>query len=192
MTDGLTANIYPTREPPPFPSLGDVESNAHVAYCFFFFSSKPSFWSMNFKFQSQTMKLHNTIKQEWYVHPIARMVHLKCIISKLFWSINFWTFKCSQKLLMNGIKLESEAPTQEQIAHQQDITYKVKDRCKFVKCCGWINWLYFPHFGHFFCFFSLKTLPKIEFKTSDNSIKPIKSHWLGKAARSVCRKWNMM
>ena len=29
------------------------------------------------------------------------------------------------KLLMNGIKLESEAPTQEQVAHQQDIPYKV-------------------------------------------------------------------
>ena len=26
-----------------------------------------------------------------------------------------------QKLLMKGIKLESEAPTQEQVAHQQDI-----------------------------------------------------------------------
>ena len=32
------------------------------------------------------------------------------------------------KLLMNGIKLESKAPTQEQVAHdhQQDIPYKVK------------------------------------------------------------------
>ena len=31
----------------------------------------------------------------------------------------------------------------------------------------------------------VKTLPKMEFKTSDNSYKPIKSHWLGNAARSV-------
>ena len=29
-------------------------------------------------------------------------------------------------------------------------------------------------------------LPKMEFKTSDNSYKPIKSHWLGNASRSVC------
>ena len=33
VTDALTANTYPTREPPS-PSLEDVESNAHVAYCF--------------------------------------------------------------------------------------------------------------------------------------------------------------
>ena len=31
----------------------------------------------------------------------------------------------------------------------------------------------------------------MEFKTLDNSYKPIKSHWLGNAARSVCGKWNM-
>ena len=43
------------------------------------------------------------------------------------------------KLLMNGIiiKLESEAPTQEQVAHQQDIPYKVKYRYKFCE----ILWL---------------------------------------------------
>ena len=36
---------------------------------------------------------------------------------------------------MNGIKLESKAPTQEQVAHdhQQDIPYKVKYRCKFCE-----------------------------------------------------------
>ena len=36
---------------------------------------------------------------------------------------------------MNGIKLESIAPTrlQEQVAHQQDILYKVKYRCKFCE-----------------------------------------------------------
>ena len=91
------------------------------------------------------------------------------------------------KLLMNGIKLESEAPTQEQVAHQQDIPYKVKYRYKFMKCCTWINWFYFSRFWPFFRFCSLKTLPKIEFKTSDmyNSYKPIKSHWLGNATRSV-------
>ena len=94
------------------------------------------------------------------------------------------------KLLMNGIiiKLESEAPTQEQVAHQQDIPYIVNIDVNFVKCCGWINWLYFSRFWVFFPLFSLKTLPKMEFKTSDNSYKPIKSHWLGNAARSVCRK----
>ena len=36
-------------------------------------------------------------------------------------------------MLMNGIKLESEAPTQEQGAHQQDRPYKVKYRCKFCE-----------------------------------------------------------
>ena len=34
---------------------------------------------------------------------------------------------------MNGLKLESEAPTQEQVAHQQDMPYKVKYRCKFYE-----------------------------------------------------------
>ena len=37
------------------------------------------------------------------------------------------------KLLINGIKLESEAPTQEQVAYQQDIPYKVKYQCKFCE-----------------------------------------------------------
>ena len=74
------------------------------------------------------------------------------------------------KLLMNGMKLESIAPTQEQVAHQQNIGVN------FVKCCGWINWLYFSIFWPFLRFFSLETLPKMEFKTSDNSYKPIKHH----------------
>ena len=39
VTNGLTANIYPTREPPPCPSPPqDVESNAHVAWWFLFLS----------------------------------------------------------------------------------------------------------------------------------------------------------
>ena len=98
------------------------------------------------------------------------------------------------KLLMNGIKLESEAPTQEQVAQQQDIPYKVKYRCKFCE----MLWLDIPYklalflqiSAIFFAFFSLKTLPKMEFKTSDNSYKPIKRYWLGNASRSahVCRK----
>ena len=64
---GSQPTHIPPASLPPFPSLslGDVESNAHVAYCFF--SSKPSFRIMNFKFQSQTMNLHNTVKQEWYI-----------------------------------------------------------------------------------------------------------------------------
>ena len=37
------------------------------------------------------------------------------------------------KLLMNGIKLKRVAPNQEQGAHQQDIPYKVKYRCKFCE-----------------------------------------------------------
>ena len=37
------------------------------------------------------------------------------------------------KLLMNGAKLESEALTQEQLAHQQDISYKVKYQSKFCE-----------------------------------------------------------
>ena len=93
------------------------------------------------------------------------------------------------KLLINGIKLESEAPTQEQGAHQQDIPYKVKYGCKFCEML-WLDKLalFFQILAIFSTFFSLKTLPKMEFKTSDNSYKPIKSHWLGNAARSVCRK----
>ena len=37
------------------------------------------------------------------------------------------------KLLKNGIKLERVAPTQEQVAHQQDIPYKVKYGCKICE-----------------------------------------------------------
>ena len=86
---------------------------------------------------------------------------------------------------MNGIKLESEAPTQEQVAHQQDIPYKLKYRCKFCKML-WLDKLaLFFQILAIFPAFSLKTLPKMEFKTSDNGYKPIKSHWLGNATRSV-------
>ena len=124
---------------------------------------------MNFKFQSQTMNLHNQ-------HP---------------------------KLLMYGKKLESVAPTQEQVAHQQDIPYKVKYQCKFCEMLWPDKLALFYIFYQIFAIlllclnlkFSLiiKTLPKMEFKTSDNSYKPIKSHRLGNAARSVhvCRKKNM-
>ena len=57
------------------------------------------------------------------------------------------------KLLMNGIKLESIAPTQEQVAHQQDIPYKAKYQCKFCEML-WLNklalffqiWPFFPLF----------------------------------------------
>ena len=54
-----TANKYPTHEPPHFLSLQDayVECNALVE-CFS--SSKPSFWSVKFKFQSQPIGLQNT------------------------------------------------------------------------------------------------------------------------------------
>ena len=95
------------------------------------------------------------------------------------------------KLLMKGIKLERVAPTQEQVAHQQDIPSKWNIDVNFVKCCGSINWLYFSRFWPFFRFIILKTLPKIDFKASDNSYKPLKSHWLGNVSRSMCRKWNM-
>ena len=92
-----------------------------------------------------------------------------------------------QKLLMNGIKLESEAPTQEQLAHQQDIPYKVKYRCKFCEML-WLDKLalFSQILAIFFRFLSLKTLPKMEFKTSDNSYKPTKTYRLGNATRSVC------
>ena len=75
------------------------------------------------------------------------------------------------KLLMNGIKLESEAPTQEQVAHQQDIPYKVKYRCKFCEMYTlWLDKLaLFSDMLAIFLLFSLKTLPKMEFNTSDNS-----------------------
>ena len=88
---------------------------------------------------------------------------------------------------MNGIKLETVAPTQEQVAHQQDIPYNVKYRCKVCEML-WLDKLalFFQILAIFLCVFSLKTLPKMEFKTSDNSYKPIKSHWLGNAARSMC------
>ena len=72
---------------------------------------------------------------------------------------------------MNGIisKLERVAPNQEQVARQQDIPYKVKYRCKFYEML-WLDKLaLFPRFRPFFRFFRLKTLPKMEFNTSDNS-----------------------
>ena len=91
-------------------------------------------------------------------------------------------------IMMNGIKLDRVAHTQEQVAHQQDIPYKVKYRCKFCEML-WLDKLaLFFQILAIFCIFSLKTLPKMEFKYSDNSYKPIKSHSLGNASRSVCRK----
>ena len=68
------------------------------------------------------------------------------------------------KLLMNGIKLESEAPTQEQVAHQQDIPYKVKYGCKFCEML-WLDKLaLFFQILAIFPLFSLKTLQKWSLK----------------------------
>ena len=71
------------------------------------------------------------------------------------------------KLLMNGIKLKSEAPTQEQVAHQQDISYKVKYRCKF--CEMYMLWLdklalFFQILAIFSAFLVLKHFQKWSFK----------------------------
>ena len=71
---------------------------------------------------------------------------------------------------MNAIKLERVAPNQEQVDCQQDIPFKVKYRCKFCEML-WLDKLaLFSHIlAIFFAFFCLKTLPKMEFNTSDNS-----------------------
>ena len=71
------------------------------------------------------------------------------------------------KLLMNGIKLESEAPTQKQLAHQQDIRIpqKAKYRCKF---CGmlWLDKLalFFQILAIFPAFLVLKHFQKYSLK----------------------------
>ena len=67
------------------------------------------------------------------------------------------------KLLMNVIKLESEAPTQEQVAHQQDIPYKVKYRCKFCEMLQlWLDKLalFSQILAIFFAFIALKHFQK--------------------------------
>ena len=65
------------------------------------------------------------------------------------------------KLLMNGIKLEMVAPTQEQVAHQQDIPYKVKYRCKFCEML-WLDKpaLFFHILAIFPTFLVLKHIQK--------------------------------
>ena len=70
-----------------------------------------------------------------------------------------------QKLLMKGIKLESEAPTQEQVAHQQDIPYKVKYRCKFCEML-WLDKLalFFQILAIFPTFLVLKHFQKWSLK----------------------------
>ena len=71
------------------------------------------------------------------------------------------------KLLMNGIKLESKAPgpTQEQIAHQQDIPYKVKYQCKFCEML-WLDKLalFFQILAIFPAFLVLKHFQKWSLK----------------------------
>ena len=70
------ANIYPTREPPPpFPFLEDVESNIHIAYCFFFFCVGLHFqaWSLNSKVKP-LVYIYNTVKQEWYIVLLERYI----------------------------------------------------------------------------------------------------------------------
>ena len=71
------------------------------------------------------------------------------------------------KLLMNGIKLESEprAPTQEQLAHQQNIPYKVKYRCKFCEML-WLDKLalFLQILAIFSAFLVLKHLQKWSLK----------------------------
>ena len=61
--------------------------------------------------------------------------------------------------------LESEAPTQEEVAHQQDIPYKVKYRCKFYEMM-WLDKLalFLGIFGHFFAFLVLKHFQKWSLK----------------------------
>ena len=60
------------------------------------------------------------------------------------------------KLLMNGIKLERVAPTQEQVAHQQDIPYKVKYQCKFREMLWLIKLALFSQILAIFTFLALK------------------------------------
>ena len=71
------------------------------------------------------------------------------------------------KLLMNGIKLERVAPTQEQVAHvhQQDIPYKVKYRCKFCEML-WLDKLalFFQILAIFSAFLVLKHFQKWSLK----------------------------
>ena len=69
------------------------------------------------------------------------------------------------KLLMNGIKLESKAPTQEQGAHQQDIPYKVKYGCKFFEML-WLDKLalFFQILAIFPTFLVLKHFQKWSLK----------------------------
>ena len=69
------------------------------------------------------------------------------------------------ELLMNGIKLERVALTQEQVAHQQDIPYKVKYRCKFCEML-WLDKLalFFQILAIFFAFLDLKHFQKWSFK----------------------------
>ena len=65
------------------------------------------------------------------------------------------------KMLMNGIKLESIAPTQEQVAHQQDIPYKAKYQCKFCEML-WLDKLalFSQISAIFFAFLPLKHFQK--------------------------------
>ena len=69
------------------------------------------------------------------------------------------------KLLINGIKLKSDSPTQEQVAHQQDIPYKVKYRCKFREML-WLDKLtLFPQISAIFsAFLVLKHFQKWSLK----------------------------
>ena len=68
---------------------------------------------------------------------------------------------------MNGIKRESKAPTQGQVAHQQDpdIPYKVKYRCKFCEML-WLDKLalFFQILAIFSTFLVLKLLQKWSLK----------------------------
>ena len=69
------------------------------------------------------------------------------------------------KLLMNGIKLESIALTQGQVAHPQDIPYKVKYRCKFCEML-WLEKLalFFQILAIFSTFLVLKHFQKWSLK----------------------------
>ena len=79
---------------------------------------------------------------------------------KIMLIYNLLDLKMLPKLLMNGIKLERVAPTQEQVA--QDIPYKVKYPCKFCEML-WLDKLalFFQILAIFLLlnFYSLKTLP---------------------------------
>ena len=117
------------------------------------------------------------------------MVHLKCTISKICWCHKDLGLELVSKRLINGTKLGTISPNQQQVFWHLKSPEKVKYQCQF--CENDVIGLYPLYFHRFHALFSTFRLC-IRAKKSQNCYKP-RQHghilgWLGQNYRDVLKR----